>query len=143
MGILNDVNKWKAKVEKAIPDVLLSEVRDAVEIDFLHTAQSAVYDNYHPMYYADGSVFGRMRRFGGGGIYDISLITANLAGNKTLVMQQTAAPNSDYPQKAMALDWVESGDGSPGARPFYAPLKARAIPHAHTALVKGLHRRGL
>jgi len=141
MSLLADFTKWKAKVEMAIPDVLKDEVKEAVEIDFLHIAQSQVYDNYHPMYYGDGSVFGRIRRFGGGGIYDISLITAEVSG-LTLTMQQTAPPNSDCPQKATALDWVESGDGSPGARQFYAPLKTRAIPHAQTALISGLRKRG-
>lgn len=143
MGILNDAKTWRNKVKKAIPDVLMNEVRDSAETDFLHAAQSYVYEAYHPMYYGDGSAFGRMRRYGGGGIYDISLITAKLEGNNTLVMEQTAPPNSDDPQKATALDWVESGDGVPGiARKFYAPLKTRALPRAQVALIKGLRRRG-
>lgn len=143
MGILSDFLRWEAKVMKAIPDTLITDVKQVVEEDFVEVAESAVYDTYSPKYYADGSKFGRMRRFSGGGIQDVGSIESNLAGNLTLVMKQNAPPNSSDPQKATALDWVESGDGVPGARPFYAPLKAKTIPHAHQALVAGLHKRGL
>ena len=143
MGIMADFLRWEAKVMKAIPDTLITDVKQVVEEDFVEVADSAVYSTYSPKYYADGSVFGRQRRFSGGGIQDVGLIESNLAGNLTLVMKQTSPPNSNDPQMSTAIDWVESGKGVPGARPFYAPLKAVAIPHAHQALVAGLHKRGL
>ena len=133
MGILDDFYKWKKKVDRAIPAALMDEVRDVVEKDFLETAQSEVYGTYSPILY--------QRRFGAGGIYDVGLITARLEGNKTLVMKQTAPPNSNYPKKETAIDWVESDEGVPGARPFYAPLKARTTPRAQIALVAGVNKR--
>ena len=135
MGIMADFLRWEAKVMKAIPDTLITDVKQVVEEDFVEVADSAVYSTYSPSLY--------VRRYSGGGIQDIGSIQSNLAGNLTLVMKQTAPPNSDYPKKATAIDWVESSEGIPGARPFYAPLKAVAIPHAHQALVAGLHKRGL
>ena len=133
MGIFADYQKWKLKVEKAIPAALMDEVREVVEKDFLETAQSEVYGTYSPILY--------QRRFGAGGIYDVGLITARLEGNKTLVMKQTAPPNSNYPKKATAIDWVESDEGVPGGRPFYAPLKSRTTPRAQVALVAGVNKR--
>lgn len=135
MGIMADFLRWEAKVMKAIPDTLITDVKQVVEEDFVEVADSAVYSTYSPQLY--------IRRYSGGGIQDIGSIQSNLAGNLTLVMKQTAPPNSDYPKKSTAIDWVESSEGVPGARPFYAPLKAVAIPHAHQALVAGLHKRGL
>jgi len=142
MGILLEVEKWKKKVDMAIPDVLITDVRKAVEEDFVEATEAFVYDAYSPKYYADGSVFGRMRRFSAGGIQTISLIDSKLAGNYTLIMEQTAPANSAHSMGFSALDWVESGLNVP-AREFYAPLEAKTAPHAKQVLVAGLHKRGL
>lgn len=142
MGILADFQAWKKKVEVAVPDTLITDVKKAVEEDFVEATEQFVYDAYSPKYYADGSVFGRMRRFSAGGIQTVSLINSNLAGKYTLVMEQVAPANSSNPQGQNAIEWVESGQNVP-ARQFYAPLEAKTIPHAQQALIAGMHKRGL
>ena len=135
MGILSDFNAWKKKVETAVPSALMDDVKKTVELDFLSIARSDVYGSYSPSLY--------IRRFAGGGIYDLGMIQSRLEGKLTLVMEDIAPANSLDPQNNNAIEWVESDRGIPGARQFYAPLEAMAIPHAKTALISGLHKRGL
>lgn len=135
MGILTDFNAWEAKVKNAIPDVLMKEVKTVVERDFLSVARSDVYGAYSPILYE--------RRFSAGGIYDLNMIYSRLMGKFTLVMEDMAPANSYNTHGLNAIEWVESGRNPPFARPFYAPLEVKAIPHAQDALISGLHKRGL
>lgn len=135
MGIMSDFLRWEAKVKKTIPKVLITDVKQVVEEDFVEVADSAVYGTYSPSLY--------VRRYSGGGIQDVGQIESKLDGDLTLVMEDVAPANSNDPQGKNAIEWVESDEGIPGGRPFYAPLEAVATPHAHEALVAGLHKAGL
>ena len=142
MGIMADFKRWEEKVKKAIPAALKDDVEKVVKEDFMYIAQTAVYGSYAPRYYLDGSVFGRERRFAAGGIYDLSMVKSDLAGPYTLISKNVAPANSDHSLGLSAIEWVESGLNVP-LREFYKPLEAYTTPHAHEALVAGLHKRGL
>ena len=142
MGIMADFKRWEEKVKKAIPSALKDDVVKVVKEDFMYIAQTAVYGSYAPKYYLDGSVFGRERRFAAGGIYDLGMIKDRLEGAYTLSMENIAPANSDNDLGRSAIEWVESGLNVP-LRHFYKPLEAYTTPHAHEALVAGLHKRGL
>lgn len=135
MGILEDFHKWKKKVDRAIPEALMDDVKQVVEEDFIEATNPFVYSAYSPILY--------IRRYSGGGIQTVSSIDSKLAGKYTLVMEQTAPANSNYPQGKNALEWVEAGSMGVPVRQYYAPLEAMTTPHAQQALVVGLHKRGL
>ena len=134
MGMMNDFAIWKGKLKKAMSESLSEDVRQSVEKDFQEVAQSEIYGSYSPILYE--------RRWGAGGIYDISNIQTRVIGSKMLIMENIAPANTNDSQGLNAVGWVESDRGVPGARPYHSVVEAKAMSgSAQKAFVSGVKKR--
>jgi len=142
MGLSSDFATLLKQLENDMSDILTNEVMRKAEKEFQNVAESNVYSAYSPKYYGDGSVFGRKRRYGNGGIYDITYIETNRTGKLSITMEDIAPANTNNDQGMNAIEWVESSRGVPGAREFYAPLQTKVDAMAEIAMFSALKGRG-
>lgn len=142
MGISNgDFAAILKELENDMSDILTNEVMRKAEKEFLSVAESNVYSAYSPKYYLDGSVFGRKRRYGNGGIYDITFIETTRTGKLSIEMEDIAPANTNNDRGMNAIEWVESGLNVP-ARQFYEPLQKKVDAMAENAMYLALKSRG-
>ena len=142
MGISGDFTAIIAELENDMSNILENEVMRQAEREFLNVARSEIYEAYSPKYYADNdNPFGRHRRFGNGGIYDITHIITKKTGKLSLEMENDAPANTSNDQNLNAVEWVQSGRNVP-ARQFYDPLQKKIDDMAENVMYSALKGRG-